>query len=58
MLPKDALALFEDVLDVTTRNMKGKIKTMGRYKGKRPDSKRAIVKLAPGEKIEIFSSLQ
>ena len=46
------------VLDVTTRNMKGKIKTMGRYKGKRPDSKRAIVKVAPGEKIEIFSSLQ
>ena len=33
------------VLDVTTRNLKGKIKTLGRYRGRRPDTKRAIVKL-------------
>ena len=46
------------VLDVTTRNLKGKIKTLGRYRGRRPDTKRAIVKLAEGDKIEIFSNLQ
>ncbi len=46
------------VLDVTTRNLRGKMKTLGRYKGRRPDTKRAIVKLAEGDKIEIFSNLQ
>ena len=46
------------VLDVTTRNLKGTIKTLGRYRGRRPDTKRAIVKLAEGDKIEIFSNLQ
>jgi large subunit ribosomal protein L23 len=46
------------VLDVTTRNLRGKMKTMGRYRGRRPDTKRAIVKLAEGNKIEIFSNLQ
>ncbi len=45
------------VLNVTTRILKGKIKTMGRYSGKRPDTKRAIVTLKPGDKIEIFSGL-
>ena len=46
------------VLDVTTRNYNGKMKTMGRYRGYRPNTKRAIVKLAEGQKIEIFSHLQ
>ncbi len=46
------------VTDVTTRNRIGKIRTMGRYKGKRPDTKRAVVTIAAGEKIEIFSNLQ
>ncbi|MBQ6808898.1 MAG: 50S ribosomal protein L23 [Firmicutes bacterium] len=46
------------VLSVTTRNMNGKMRTMGRFRGKRPDTKRAIVKLAAGEQIELFSSLQ
>ena len=46
------------VLEVTTRNITGKVRTMGRYRGKRPDTKRAIVKLAEGDKIEIFTSLQ
>ena len=46
------------VLDVTTRIIKGKIKRMGRTQGKRPDTKRAIVTLAAGDKIEIFSNLQ
>jgi large subunit ribosomal protein L23 len=46
------------VLDVTTRIIKGKMKRMGRTQGKRPDTKRAIVTLAAGDKIEIFSNLQ
>jgi large subunit ribosomal protein L23 len=46
------------VLDVTTRNFHGKLKRMGRTQGRRPDTKRAIVKLAEGQRIEIFSDLQ
>jgi large subunit ribosomal protein L23 len=35
------------VLDVRTMNMKGKGRRMGRNIGKRPDWKKAILKLAP-----------
>jgi len=45
------------VVSVTTKNRIGKMRRMGRYMGKRPDTKRAIVKLAAGDKIEIFSNL-
>ena len=31
------------VLNVTTRNIRGKVKRQGRYEGKRPDKKKAIV---------------
>ena len=52
-------ALFDvHVVSVTTRNIMGKTRTMGRYSGKRPNTKRAVVKLAEGDKIELFSSLQ
>ena len=40
---------------VNTVNVKGKTKRMGRTQGKRPDYKKAIVKLAPGETIEFFT---
>lgn len=40
---------------VNTVNVKGKKKRMGRTQGKRPDYKKAIVKLAQGETIEFFS---
>ncbi|MCR4963173.1 MAG: 50S ribosomal protein L23 [Firmicutes bacterium] len=46
------------VCNVTTRINKGKFKRMGRYLGKRSDTKRAVVTLAEGDKIEIFSGLQ
>ncbi|MDD2221625.1 MAG: 50S ribosomal protein L23 [Clostridia bacterium] len=46
-----------DVVDVTTRNYIGKEKRMGRFAGRRPNTKRAIVTLAPGQKIEIFAGL-
>lgn len=42
------------VAKVNTVNVIGKTKRMGRTQGKRPDYKKAIVKLAPGEAIEFF----
>ena len=42
------------VANVNTVNVTGKKKRMGRTEGKRPDYKKAIVKLAPGETIEFF----
>ena len=52
--------LFEvDVIKVTTLNMKGKTKRMGRYpKGSRKDWKKAVVKLSDSSKtIEFFEGL-
>lgn len=45
------------VLHVRTMNMKGKKRRVGRNIGKRPDWKKAIVKLAPGENIEFFEGV-
>ncbi|MDR3592062.1 MAG: 50S ribosomal protein L23 [Negativicutes bacterium] len=45
------------VLDVNTIRVLGKVKRMGRTQGKRPDYKKAIVKLAPGQTIEFFEGL-
>ncbi len=45
------------VLDVNTIRVMGKTKRMGRTQGKRPDYKKAIVKLAPGQNIEFFEGV-
>jgi len=45
------------VLEVRTINMRGKNRRMGRNAGKKPDWKKAIVRLAPGERIEIFEGM-
>lgn len=45
------------VLHVRTMNMKGKKRRVGRNIGRRPDWKKAIVKLAPGENIEFFEGV-
>ncbi len=45
------------VLDVNTIRVLGKVKRMGKHAGKRPDYKKAIVKLAPGQTIEFFEGL-
>jgi large subunit ribosomal protein L23 len=42
------------VVGVNTINRKGKVKRFRFTKGRRIDTKRAIVKLAEGDKIEIF----
>jgi large subunit ribosomal protein L23 len=45
------------VQDVTTMIMYGRPKRLGRYEGKRPDWKKAIVKLKKGEAIELFEAV-
>jgi large subunit ribosomal protein L23 len=42
------------VVGVNTLNRKGKTKRFRFTEGKRRDTKRAVVKLAPGDRIEIF----
>ncbi|NLG68280.1 MAG: 50S ribosomal protein L23 [Firmicutes bacterium] len=45
------------VLDVRTMWVRGKQRRMGRFTGRRPDWKKAIVKLAPGQRIPIFEGM-
>jgi len=45
------------VLAVYTVRVMGKTKRMGKTAGKRPDYKKAIVKLAPGQTIEFFEGV-
>ena len=43
---------------VNTSVYRGKVKRMGKNTGKRPNWKKAVVTLAPGEEIEFFESLE
>lgn len=45
------------VADVNTMNMKGKPKRFGRRVVNRPDWKKAVVTLVPGDKIELFEGI-
>ncbi|HHV64516.1 MAG TPA: 50S ribosomal protein L23 [Peptococcaceae bacterium] len=45
------------VAEVRTIKVKGKEKRVGRYVGKTPDRKKAIVTLKPGDKIEGYAGL-
>ena len=45
------------VADVRTMQMRGKVKRQGRYAGRRNDWKKAIVKLQPDQKIELFEQI-
>lgn len=42
---------------VNILNVKGKIKRLGRYQGKRSDWKKAIVTLREGDTIEVFDQI-
>src|SRR2546426_311798 len=42
---------------VSVMNVGGKIRRIGRMVGKKPDWKKAIVTLKPGEKLEIFEGV-
>jgi len=54
-IKKAVESLFKvKVLAVNTINGLGKMKRMGRYLGKRPDYKKAIITLKAGDKIEYF----
>lgn len=41
---------------VNVLNVQGKVKRLGRFSGKRPDWKKAFVKLKEGEKLELYES--
>lgn len=44
------------VTDVRTQVVFGKEKRMGRYLGRRPSWKKAVVTLGPGSKMELFET--
>ena len=45
------------VLSVNTMNIRGKVKRMGRFVGKRADWKKAVVTLKAGDKIELAQNV-
>jgi large subunit ribosomal protein L23 len=45
------------VLDVKTMVVKGKMKRVGRFTGRTPARKKAIVTLKPGDKITVFEGV-
>ncbi len=45
------------VVNVNTMNIRGKERRIGVHEGKRPDWKKALVKLAKGDEIEIFEGV-
>lgn len=49
-------ALNVKVAKVNILNIMGKTKRLGRFSGKRPDWKKAIVTLKEGEKLELYES--
>jgi large subunit ribosomal protein L23 len=56
---KQAVELYFGVKveSVRTMNMRGKVKRMGRFTGKRADWKKAVVTLADGEVIDTFDNV-
>jgi len=46
-----------DVVNVNTMNLKGKEIRLGVHEGRRPDWKKALVKLAKDDEIEIFEGV-
>ena len=53
---------IENLFGVTVENVRtymthGKIRSRGRFKGKRPDWKRAVVQLKKGDSIEFFEGV-
>jgi large subunit ribosomal protein L23 len=45
------------VKDVKTIVVRGKVKRMGAFEGKRPDWKKAVVTLAEGQSIDLFEQV-
>ena len=45
------------VASVHTMNLRGKPKRMGRFEGRKPNRKKAIIALKPGQKIRQFEGI-
>jgi large subunit ribosomal protein L23 len=45
------------VVEVNTMNVRGKVRRFGRKATPRPDWKKAVVTLVPGDKIELFEGV-
>ncbi len=45
------------VLDVRTARVRGKVKRLGRFQGRRPDWKKAIATLKEGDSIELYEGV-
>ncbi len=45
------------VLDVRTSQVRGKVKRLGRFQGRRPDWKKAIATLKEGDSIELYEGV-
>ena len=57
-IQKEVEQRFEvKVTKVRTMHYRGKLKTMGRFRGRRRSWKKAIVTLAEGQKIEFFENI-
>ena len=50
-------SLTVTVTDVHTYTTHGKVRTRGKFRGRRPDWKRAIVRLKDGDTIEFFEGV-
>jgi large subunit ribosomal protein L23 len=46
-----------DVRSVRTMRMAPKIRRVGRFEGRKPEWKKALVELAPGQSIEFFEGV-
>jgi large subunit ribosomal protein L23 len=46
-----------DVLEVRTMRVKGKLRRVGRFFTRRPDWKKAIVTIKPGQRVEFFEGV-
>ncbi|MDN5344401.1 MAG: large subunit ribosomal protein [Clostridia bacterium] len=47
-----------EVLKVNTLVDRGKLRRVGRFQGRQPDRKKAIITLKPGDKIKVFEGLE
>ena len=43
-----------DVIKINTSNVHGKVKRLGRFQGRRPNWKKAVVTLADGHSLDFF----
>ncbi|MFK8083204.1 MAG: 50S ribosomal protein L23 [Granulosicoccus sp.] len=56
---KDAIEIVFDVnvVKINVSNVQGKVKSLGRYSGRRPERKKALVTLAEGQRIQELEGL-